>query len=503
LVVKSCRQCGSNSNEFQKDRSKKDGLRNECKVCSKKKDDSRRKKDPEGSRRKGRENYRKHRLSRLKTVKKYYETVGKDKERGRVKDRAERALETLGGKCAECGRTDSLSIDHINDDGKNERRDGSKDAMIKKILKQADVTRYQVLCHNHNQKKQILKLRRERKERTPTGPMKHCGTCEKDKDMSLFHGDMSDVTGKYYECSECTAMRRDEVKARALSALGGECKKCGERDVDMLSVDHIIPAGKEREGHGQTIYRMILRSPRTDWLQVLCFNCNQGKGARQEIMAAMGEGINIGRRQSEKKSPEGVRTIEYDLESLSVLREDATKAAEFLDRHHYDMYGRHAKRCYSARSGDEIVAVAKMCSATRQGTPMSLGMRTDEVLELDRMACSPSRRKKNLMSWFLSRVVKMVRKDFPKVKILVSFADTEMGHDGATYRASNWEESGRTGRSYHYMGPDGSVVKKKTFFDRIKRAGLKEGRTESEVAREIGMSKVVTAPKIRFVLRID
>jgi len=449
-------------------------------------------------REKAKRSYANHRESRLKRVKEYYEESGREKERGRVRERAKKALEALGGECRVCGRKDSLSIDHVMDDGAPERLSGSKDSMIRKILLCPDREKYQILCHNHNQKKQVERARRKILEREDVGAKKECPTCGKTKGESAFHGDISDTSGTYYECSACTSERRDEVKARAIAALGGKCSGCQEKDVDMLSIDHVDPVGKEREGHGQKMYRAILAGLIRRPVQVLCFNCNQGKGSRRSTTRndRPAEAGACAAEIGEKK----VR--EYELKDLRTGRESRETAIRFLERHHYDGYGRHAKRCYSASMGEEVVAVVKMCSVTRQGTPRSLGLETSQVMELDRMAVAPEWRKKNLLSWFLSRVMKMVREDFPEVKKLVSFADGEQGHDGAVYRAANWKESGKTAKSYYYVSPGGERVKKKTFFDRIVSSGLKGSGTESEAASKMGMRKVVTRPKTRFTIEL-
>ena len=99
-ALKKCKQCGriKNKTEFQKDVSKKDGLRPECKECT----SINRKKSYDFERR------RKHELNR-----KY--------KNGH--DEYKRLFEEQKGKCAICkspenGRYKSLSVDHCHDTGK-------------------------------------------------------------------------------------------------------------------------------------------------------------------------------------------------------------------------------------------------------------------------------------------------------------------------------------------------------------------------------------------------
>lgn len=157
--------------------------------------------------------------------------------------------------------------------------------MVRKILKNPDREKYQVLCHNCNQKKQVLRAERERNEKKEVGKTKQCPTCEIEKDLVLFNGDSGSADGRYYECSSCARGRRKTVKKKAMDVLGGECKSCGERDLDVLSVDHITPIGKKRNGIvGAKIYRMILKGM-IENLQILCFNCNQEKAASAPLEA--------------------------------------------------------------------------------------------------------------------------------------------------------------------------------------------------------------------------
>jgi len=77
----------------------------------------------------------------------------------------QQVIDAYGGKCAvsNCGITDPdmLTVDHVNDDGAKERVRGvsSGDAIYRRIIKQKFPKRYQILCANHNLKKEIQRLR--------------------------------------------------------------------------------------------------------------------------------------------------------------------------------------------------------------------------------------------------------------------------------------------------------------------------------------------------------
>jgi len=64
-----------------------------------------------------------------------------------------------------------------------------------------------------------------------------------------------------------------------------------------------------------------------------------------------------------------------------------------------------------------------------------------DVLELNRLFCydeSP----RNSESFLISQGIKLLKKDRPNIKILVSFADTRQEHLGYIYQATNWYFTG-------------------------------------------------------------
>lgn len=63
-----------------------------------------------------------------------------------------------------------------------------------------------------------------------------------------------------------------------------ECKCCGENNVKFLTMDHINNDGAAhrrqltKTGKGGNIYHWIKRNNFPSGFQILCFNCNSGKG---------------------------------------------------------------------------------------------------------------------------------------------------------------------------------------------------------------------------------
>jgi hypothetical protein len=51
---------------------------------------------------------------------------------------------------------------------------------------------------------------------------------------------------------------------------------------------------------------------------------------------------------------------------------------------------------------------------------------------------------RNAETWLIGKSVRYIEQNFPDVKVLISYADPSVGHNGTIYRAANWKEDGRT-----------------------------------------------------------
>jgi len=77
---------------------------------------------------------------------------------------------------------------------------------------------------------------------------------------------------------ESNQQLRDDV----IDAYGGKCACCGEERKEYLSIDHKNGNGKKHRKEigvtGLQFYRWLRQNNYPDGFQVLCFNCNCGKG---------------------------------------------------------------------------------------------------------------------------------------------------------------------------------------------------------------------------------
>ena len=73
----------------------------------------------------------------------------------------------------------------------------------------------------------------------------------------------------------------------------------------------------------------------------------------------------------------------------------------------------------------------------------------------------------NNVSKIVSFTLKKIKKDFPKLKAIVSYADPEKGHKGKIYQAMNWSYIGKTASSRIYL-EHGKEIHSKTISDRVR-----------------------------------
>lgn len=78
--------------------------------------------------------------------------------------------------------------------------------------------------------------------------------------------------------------------------------------------------------------------------------------------------------------------------------------------------------------------------------------RTNDIAELQRVALKPEH--KTPVSKCIAIALKMLRRQSPGLRLVISFADTAQGHHGGIYQAGNWVYTGltETDRTYIVFG---------------------------------------------------
>lgn len=126
------------------------------------------------------------------------------------------------------------------------------------------------------------------------------------------------------------------------------------------------------------------------------------------------------------------------------------------------------------------------------------GLKKGEVSELVRVALNG---KQSKTSKCVSRAVKIFKKDNPLCKLLVSYADTDKGHQGTIYKAMNWIHI-----STHKTGD--SWIDKNTGKEVHSRSHSKTGFSKQfgnlqKVRKTSELKKVKKGPKHKFIYWLD
>lgn len=147
---------------------------------------------------------------------------------------------------------------------------------------------------------------------------------------------------------------------------------------------------------------------------------------------------------------------------------DKANAAAILDRFHYlkdHQRGFRTGYNYGCFCNGELVGVlifANICGKNVSNNMLGFTHdQEDGLFELSRLCIHPDyqAREHNLASWFVSRCIKLLRKE-TYVRLILSYADADY-HNGTVYAACNFTYYGLTKpkTDFYEKMPDGSFFK--------------------------------------------
>lgn len=185
-----------------------------------------------------------------------------------------------------------------------------------------------------------------------------------------------------------------------------------------------------------------------------------------------------------------LRAVEFE-----VLSVGQGEAVEFLARVHYAKgapntsvyrHGLYRSDPLMGPLRGELLGVALWLPPTRRAAESVAGEQWRSVFVLSRLAVDPTV-PTNGASFLLGRSMRAVdRRRWP---VLLTYADTALGHTGAIYRATNWTCVGEVAAGDTWVDADGRQWGRK-------RGGRSLTRAEME---ERGLTRRGPAPKIKFV----
>ena len=142
-----------------------------------------------------------------------------------------------------------------------------------------------------------------------------------------------------------------------------------------------------------------------------------------------------------------------------VLQIDCKTAKDYIVKNHY-AHGCHnaPHPCYGLFDHGDLIGVcmfATPCSEAVRESVFGPEYR-DSVIELHRLHIldiTP----RNAESWFISRCLRLLKREMPRIRAVISFADTTQGHVGTIYKATNFFYVGKTSPTTFFIDADGRL----------------------------------------------
>jgi len=109
-----------------------------------------------------------------------------------------------------------------------------------------------------------------------------CVVCAKAKDRKSYYKHHPErLLQSRIKANRYTEENKNAV-INVLTNGEGTCRWCGQGDIDVLTVDHVLGGGTRHRNmiksrNGQSLYSWIIRNDYPDGFQVLCANCNLKK----------------------------------------------------------------------------------------------------------------------------------------------------------------------------------------------------------------------------------
>ena len=145
----------------------------------------------------------------------------------------------------------------------------------------------------------------------------------------------------------------------------------------------------------------------------------------------------------------------------------------------------------------KLIGVASYSVSAHPGVGESLGVKDDEVMDLERLYVKPSDRIQNLMSWFIRRSIKYLHKLHPKLKAVVSYCEHQF--EGGSHIAAGMIPLTCTHREKIYVDQKGDLHRRAEIYRKARSLGLRE----EQYANQIGLLKMTLPPKTKFLVPLE
>ncbi len=179
-------------------------------------------------------------------------------------------------------------------------------------------------------------------------------------------------------------------------------------------------------------------------------------------------------------------TIEFSVHMIP-----SKEGKEYIRQNHYSRSCNNGPMCWGLYYKNKLVGVCAFATPCSENVRRSIfgDKHKDRVTELHRLHTQDDL-PDNTTSWFTSRAIKGLQEYRPKIKGIISFADTTEGHLGTIYKALNFDYKGTSCPAWFYRDQDG----------RLRHPRQSGVNISKEMAKEKGWVREKRDAKIRYLL---
>ena len=141
----------------------------------------------------------------------------------------------------------------------------------------------------------------------------------------------------------------------------------------------------------------------------------------------------------------------FDKSKVIIRKIDKSTAKEMIIKYHYShtfslctvaygvFYITDNIDLFFGGNEEKLIGAVIYGGPVGRGTALSISplVKIDEVIELVRLFIFDGFGR-NIESFCISKSLYLLRRDFPKIKVVISYSDTEQNHNGGIYQASNF-----------------------------------------------------------------
>lgn len=137
---------------------------------------------------------------------------------------------------------------------------------------------------------------------------------------------------------------------------------------------------------------------------------------------------------------------------IEIVPTDREQVHPFILKHYLGNWPTGIKRIYGIRRIDQgligmIIYGYPMVQATKITEPI---VHHKEVLEIKRLFIEDIKDLPHIESYVIAKTLKMIKQEFPEIKVIITFADEKAGHLGSIYQATNAIYLGKSGGKHKY-----------------------------------------------------